>query len=878
MTVPPEELLARAGWVRRLARRMAVDATRADDLAQDTLVAALEGGPRDGVPLSRWLASVMRNLAAGQRRSRARREDREVRAARRESEPEGAPDDALARLEVHAALVDAVRSLPAGQRDAILARYFDGLTPREIAKRTNTPVRTVHTRLARGLAELRRRMDSSGERPLSGWLPLLLPFPPKSGGVLGAALGGLLVDTKLKLAAATLATAGLVVATKPVWQPSAPLAPADVVVEDAHRSQLASSGEEAQRAVSTERSVTRAAVTETADGPTAPSEPVVVDPVSTLIEGRVFDLEGHPVPGVAVRYVPEGGEPQESVGSDASGAFALDIEQQSGRVECADDAWTSVFEPVLPGFHRTFGDSGSEHVLVVAPAVRIEGRVTDTGGMPLEGARVSVWLPVNLRARFPEAIGGSRQAVWSAESDGLGRFELVAGAIGNATLITSRPGLESDHRALPTLSVLDMEIVLGRPTAESEHLAGTVVDPDGRPVEGAYVALGLSHARSGPDGTFVLRLQPGGPTQRLSALKQGYQPAFLDAPDGSLVRTLELPDDEHHRAYQGREVHAAPSKDGWPDPLVLQLGEPPLSLAGSVVDEDGAPLAGLGVELVDRTHFGSVEAPDRPDVSYAGWVEDLLGEGGKGASQPRGQLLTDERGAFRVEGLLPRAYTLRVTDTERLVSADFGPFEAGQRLLELVLAAEELDALVAGRVLSLAGEPLEGLAVTPLRPIPDGQREHDLPGWFDDFVQGTMAFTDADGAFRFEPLAAAVTSLSISGPAVGFGTRVELAAGADRTQLELRLPVICRLQLLLEGSGLSASSFRLEDDRGETVQVQQYEGDFAYSTDTVWIGGGRSGVVSAPESATTLVLLLGSSVVREVPLALAPGVLNEIRP
>ena len=46
-----EELLAHLGFVRRLARALMGDEARADDLAQDTFVAALRTPPRAGFPL-----------------------------------------------------------------------------------------------------------------------------------------------------------------------------------------------------------------------------------------------------------------------------------------------------------------------------------------------------------------------------------------------------------------------------------------------------------------------------------------------------------------------------------------------------------------------------------------------------------------------------------------------------------------------------------------------------------------------------------------------------------------------------------------------------------------------------------------------------------
>src|SRR5262245_13385058 len=100
-----EALLAESGWVRALARNLAADAQHADDLAQDTLVAALQRPRGEGVPLRRWLAAVMRNLWRQERRGDLRRDDRERRAARSEIDAGEPAPDVLARLESHKAVV-----------------------------------------------------------------------------------------------------------------------------------------------------------------------------------------------------------------------------------------------------------------------------------------------------------------------------------------------------------------------------------------------------------------------------------------------------------------------------------------------------------------------------------------------------------------------------------------------------------------------------------------------------------------------------------------------------------------------------------------------------------------------------------------------------
>src|SRR5262245_4010227 len=93
-----EELLAHASFLRALARGLCSDDSRADDLVQDTFVAALERPPPEHGALRGWLATVARHLATNRARSDVRRTAREAHAAR----PEGHDPEhvALERLEL----------------------------------------------------------------------------------------------------------------------------------------------------------------------------------------------------------------------------------------------------------------------------------------------------------------------------------------------------------------------------------------------------------------------------------------------------------------------------------------------------------------------------------------------------------------------------------------------------------------------------------------------------------------------------------------------------------------------------------------------------------------------------------------------------------
>src|SRR6185436_14680515 len=58
------ELLAHSSWVRRLARSLVASEADAEELVQETWVAALRRPPTEGSPARPWIARVVRNLAA----------------------------------------------------------------------------------------------------------------------------------------------------------------------------------------------------------------------------------------------------------------------------------------------------------------------------------------------------------------------------------------------------------------------------------------------------------------------------------------------------------------------------------------------------------------------------------------------------------------------------------------------------------------------------------------------------------------------------------------------------------------------------------------------------------------------------------------------
>src|SRR5262245_24107299 len=206
--IPLETLLAHRAWVRAVARAVVRDPNAADDLEQETWVAALATPPRHESSLRGWFGAVVRSRARRAGRTETRRAARETASARGEAVASAAELAEIA--DTHRRVVEAVVALEEPFRETILLRYFEGLSADEVASRTHCPPETTRSRLRRGIAKLRERLArelGSEERPWHLALVPLIGAPRVTGGASAAATGGAIVATK-----ATWAAIGVVVA------------------------------------------------------------------------------------------------------------------------------------------------------------------------------------------------------------------------------------------------------------------------------------------------------------------------------------------------------------------------------------------------------------------------------------------------------------------------------------------------------------------------------------------------------------------------------------------------------------------------------------------------------------------------------------------
>lgn len=171
-------------FAQRLARHILQGAYGAEDVAQDAAVIALDRG---GPAKNGWYAGVVRNLANGVLRSRARRRWFERDSARihlDRAESDGA-------LEAIQRVTAAARSLHEPYRSAIVRRFLKNESFEEIAHAEGLTAAAIRQRVSRGLSMLRTELSAElddGKGSLQVALAPLLASKQGSPKIAAAAL------------------------------------------------------------------------------------------------------------------------------------------------------------------------------------------------------------------------------------------------------------------------------------------------------------------------------------------------------------------------------------------------------------------------------------------------------------------------------------------------------------------------------------------------------------------------------------------------------------------------------------------------------------------------------------------------------------------
>lgn len=682
------ELLERAAWARRLAFALVRDDARADDVAQELWVATLQSGPREPSALSNWMGHVLGLVAAKMRRGESRRGRREQLAARPEATEATAA--IVARAQLHEMLVKHVLELEEPYCSVLLLRYFDELSPADIARARGVGVATVKTQLARGLARLRARLDARHPRGRSEWLAALAPLlatPRGSGPWIGVTL------MKLKLAAWTaVVVLGLVVLwwnTRPpestagsslAWDERAPQSETGGTLETTRASTL-----DPQAATGT----TSAARASAADA--APR----VDP-ERVLRGRVLDTAGRGIAYARVSVWSQSrviaGEPtplalvdapSAELVSDAEGAFSTEAVRGHGYELLAS----------APGFSSRSLLScfpGGSIEIVLSRSARLHGRVRYSDGSPARQAQLRLEPLMN--------FGATRLSA-TTRSDQDGQYEFVDAPIGGWNVaVAPLEGVESSGSVVQLTegSVLRFDFELERGGA----VEGRVYDAaTGAPVAGALVTADRFDeraVRSDAEGRYrLVGVTPMSPRwfglhARAEGYADGFAPTSELAPDALLQVDIAL--------HRGRRVF------------------------GTVTDAHGVPLQDVRI-------IASARLPRRLDSR---------------STRSR------SNGTFEITGLTKEtSHTVELAALgfgRRFYDLPLSP--AASDDVDLGTIAMVSAGVVMGRAVDARGEPLEGWVARIEGSNPDRVRFGETP-LSGNYMLGfeSQALTRRDGSF-----------------------------------------------------------------------------------------------------------------------------------
>jgi RNA polymerase sigma-70 factor (ECF subfamily) len=758
----PEHLAGHAAAVRALARAL-VGAQDADDVTQEVLLAA---AGRSGGEVRNWRALLVRitqRLAWRRKRAMRRRTRHELAAAERHDPAPFDPSEIVALAEERQRIAAAVLELEEPFRTIVLLRWFEDLSPTEIAKRLRIPAATVRTRLFRAHALLRERFARERGPEWRAGLVAVAGLPPAAPVVW---LGGW-----------TFAAAALLLTTMAMawwWSADAALPLVANAMVEVREPDAAGTAGSAVASLADPAAEQRVGI-DAARGAAA-AEPG--EPAPVRIRGIAWDPLGRPIPSLAIALrgpKSAAGSPAEMLElgrTDAMGRFAIELPAAATRGACAlvaGSGWRTL-RSWAPENHQLA--SADDALLIACPEVRVRGRVVDEQGAPRAG--VAIQTRCTEITTFPFATTGTQLELdrigTTTAADG--SFELLQAPGSRAVDLDVGPFVWS--QPMPEHDVDDLLVVL-RPRPVSRQAAkqqpqftavhGVVRATTGEPIPGARVVVDGNQedvVQTGVDGSYRCSPWP------------------LGAP--------ELPIAVHFVA----DGYGAVTAQVWQwdaeglARLDVQLARGMRSLHGRVVDQHGAPRQGLVVALAD------------PLPLAAGSLQGCVEGGDSGIWGPHA--VTDAAGAFAIPGVLERPYSVRVVeDAAANVVYFHGLHPAHEHRLEF---APQPRGRVALHCVGWDQRPLAGVEVKVAvvrRHVASSNRSETTY-----LAAEWQATSDADGLVAFAELPGG--ALQIRATRVGFESLVrDVSAGEERIA-PLVLARLCHLRIATQDSRIAGLS------------------------------------------------------------------------
>ena len=752
------ELVARySGMVHGVCKRITLDESRSEDLAQDCFMELARSRPKIGHSLGPWLHRVATNVAISEVRSHSRRVKREKDYS---SQATGLAEPSWDDIQEY--VDEAVNGLSEMHRTAIVLHFFEGRTQEAIADKLGVPRTTVTSRIKRGIDEVRKELKRCGvvvpaatlaslfAKLESSAAPLSLTTSLGKAALAGklpqAAASGISWTSPIPLAGLVIIVAGLGVGltreflsdseTALVEDATSSIAiDAPAVIGDGAKAEARDGRAESVGSGSAAEDLLTVSQAQIAKLPVRVSQ-ALDGPSMGSISGRIYDkATGASIAGALVRSTPadKGYSRQIQTETGPDGRYSL-LDLEDGAYE--------IMKGYAPGYPR----SGSRQVITVTikdaealadidfavdRGVRVAGRVLDSNGDPVPGAWAAATAEGSCCAERATTVNDGSFEVYLGPAEG----EVYALAYNDdyASLLWG-----PEKIGTPTTHDIELRLTLPR----SATISGTVVDASGRTVPGASVRPRLLPAEEKLyDVDELLRVtrdpRTGGAGHfTASGLVAGLYRVILSPPGANGWSTL----DEVTRLQLGE----AQQLQG----LRLVLGEKGgLAIEGAVTDSNGDPVAHAQLMA-----FGT----DRVSSS----------------------VYADDSGRFRITGLDPGNYRLSVHASGFDSSQASTSATAGTSGVQIILLA---NGALSGRVVDdRTGEPIPEFELFYMK----GGAQAFGPG----LLMNRREVRDPDGRFARDSVYAGPATLTARAP--GFGTAfitVEVLPGEIVSGLEIRI-------------------------------------------------------------------------------------------
>lgn len=567
MDTPPlndaERLALETEWLQRLARRLVGDAHAAEDVVQDTLVAALDrpAWAREGDgALRRWLGGTVRNLARLGRRSASRRADRERIYSEGKPASEQSPDEIVERARGARQLMDAVLELDEPYRTAVLLSYGEGLDAPTIAAREGVNPAAIRKRISRGIARLRGTLADGDDGPPEWLLGVAgLAAPTLHPAAAATAAGGLTSLTSLALTMKSLpvVAAAAVLASVGLWNLLGQAAPAPPDQATRQTGSAPSTSPDTPLDPLVAQGATAGARTRGSErGPAADASPANTSSIVPPLRGRVVlahdgsGLAGATLHAADAASGPRPGAPYEdalfTTGRDGTFEIAFDAEIYAALANRGLWVRHDHAQDIHVSAGRVATLAGADLVVETVPLGRLDVLVLDGTGSPAPGESITYSM---------KPTHGSDAQMWSYQGPRAGGTSNSFGRVVLEDLPTSteiRIGFRGEA-TYPARAVIDPVTLLAeatlRPSAWGEVTA-MLRWPDGSPAVDVPVTWhGASHKggslrgverRSDAEGRLTVNGLNSGAGQLVFTAGAFHPPVHARSERGSITDAGEL--------------------------------------------------------------------------------------------------------------------------------------------------------------------------------------------------------------------------------------------------------------------------------------------------------------------------------------------------